>query len=190
MQVLAEYQHKTLNISLRFIHLSLQILAAYWAIKIDGYFCEENNVSIVSYLAYGLLGFNLIYYFFFASRTANNKAVQYGLLALNLGLIGAILYFAIDGSNHSNSCAPTRLLYEFFFIETIICLVVLILVLVTHFAWADRYANWPGNLAWAILFLKSGFPHPWEDPALAIGILFAIVSLSSLIVNAMHYKAY
>lgn len=145
----------------------------------------------MSYLAYALLGLNLLYYLYFTNRSSSyRQQIQYAALFINLGILGALLYFTIDGYNHSNSCAPTRVLYEFFFIETVICIVLLALILVAQVAWADRYANWPGNLAWPILFLKSGFPSPWTNPALAIGILFAVVCATSFIVNAIYYSSY
>ena len=141
-------------------------------------------------MAYGLLGLNFLYYLYFTNRSYSNRPIHYAALFINLGLIGAILYFTIDGYNKSNACAPTRMLYELFFIETMICLVLLGLILFAQVAWADRYANWPANLAWPILFLKQGFPEPWSSPALAIGILFIIVCVSSFIVNAIYYRSY
>lgn len=60
--------------------------------------------------------------------------------------------------------------------------------MVAKVAWADRYSHWPGNLAWPILFLKQGFPGALSSSALAIGILFAIISFSSFVVNTIHYN--
>lgn len=61
--------------------------------------------------------------------------------------------------------------------------------MVAKVAWADRYAHWPGNLAWPILFLKWGFPGNLSIPALVIGIVYAIISGLSFLVNAFHYNS-
>jgi hypothetical protein len=34
-----DIEGKALNTCLRFLHLGLQIIAGYWAVKIDGYSC-------------------------------------------------------------------------------------------------------------------------------------------------------
>lgn len=100
-----------------------------------------------------------------------------------------MLYFVIEGYNKYNNCAQSKALYEFFFIEIIIALVLFALIIIAKVAWADRYAHWPGNLAWPILFLKWGFPAAFGIPALVIGIIYAIISLLSFIVNALHYNS-
>jgi hypothetical protein len=52
---------------------------------------------------------------------------------------------------------------------------------------AERYAQWPGNLAWPILFLKSGFPGALHIPAIVIGVVYAIISILSLFVTILNY---
>jgi hypothetical protein len=56
--------------------------------------------------------------------------------------------------------------------------------------WAERYAHWPGNLAWPILFLKFSFPGTLQIPAIVIGSIFTFICLSSLILNIYYYKSH
>lgn len=63
------------------------------------------------------------------------------------------------------------------------------MIAVGDHTWSGRFANWPGNLAWAILFLKVGFPGVYHSPAIAIGIIVAIICATSLIVNAYTYQS-
>lgn len=179
---------QSINSSLRFVHLPLQILAGYWAITIDYYPCQEAFVKNVTYFAYAMLAFNLILYAFFNKITNQNKFLSYLPLIVNLGLAAGMLYFTIEGYNRYNNCAQTRALYEFFFIEIVIAIVLFILIMAGQVGWADRYAHWPGNLAWPILFLKWGFPGAFNTPALVIGIVYAIISILSFLANAYHYK--
>lgn len=179
-----------MNSCVKFLHLGLQILAAYWAVVIDGYSCQEAYVKNVTYFAYALVAFNIILILVFSKFCTNqSKAFAfYAPLILNLGLIAGILFFTIEGYKNSNACAPTRVLYEFFFIECVIALVLFVLLLVASISWADRYSHWPGNLAWAILFLKVAFSGGFRIPAIVIGAVHAFISLTSLIINAMNYR--
>lgn len=183
-----DLERKSLNACLRFLHLGLQIIAAYWAVVIDGYPCQEDFIRNITYFGYALIGFNLLFSIFFGSRTTTSKFLYYLPLIVNLGLAAGILYFTIEGYNKYNSCAPTRVLYEFFFIEVIIALVLFILVMVAKISWADRYAHWPGNVAWPILFLKYGFSGGLRIPAIVIGAVYAFISITSFILNAFHYN--
>lgn len=185
--MLAELTSKSSNVCMRFLHFGLQIIAGYWAVVIDGYGCQQAFVQNVTYFAYAMIGFNILLFAYLNSRTIANS-VAYVPLIVNLGLTAGMLYFTIEGYNKYNNCAPTKALYEFFFIEILIALVLFVLIMIARAAWADTYANWPGNLAWPILFLKVGFPGIYHSPALAIGIIFAIISITSLIVNAMRWK--
>lgn len=62
------------------------------------------------------------------------------------------------------------------------------MLLLANISWADRYSHWPGNLAWAILFLKVAFSGGFRIPAIVIGAVHAFISLTSLILNAMNYR--
>lgn len=136
-----------------------------------------------------MIGFNLILALFFGYRSNTNKFLFYLPIIVNLGLCAGILYFTIEGYNKHNSCAPTRVLYELFFIETVIALLLFVLVMVAKVSWADRYAHWPGNLAWPILFLKLGFSGAYHIPAIVIGAVYAFISIASFIVNAYLYNS-
>ena len=68
-------------------------------------------------------------------------------------------------------------------------MVLFVLVMVAKIAWADRYAHWPGNLAWPILFLKIGFSGAYHIPAIVIGAIFAFISIASFALNAFHYNS-
>lgn len=183
-----DLDRKSHNACLRFLHLGLQIIGAYWAVVIDGYSCQENYIRNITYIAYGLIGFNLLFSIFFGNKLSNSKFLYYLPLVVNVILSGALLYFIIEGYNKFNTCAPTRVLYEFFFIQVIIALVLFILVMVAKIAWADRYAHWPGNLAWPILFLKIGFQGAYHVPAIVIGVIFLFISVVSFGLNAFHYN--
>lgn len=61
--------------------------------------------------------------------------------------------------------------------------------MVAKVSWADRYAHWPGNLAWPILFLKLGFSGAYHIPAIVIGAVYAFISIASFIVNAYLYNS-
>ncbi len=137
-----------------------------------------------------MIGFNLLLILLFSKFcTDKSKAVVfYAPLIVNLGLIAGILYFTIEGYKNSNACAPSRALYEFFFIECIISVVLFIMIMVANVSWADSYSHWPGNLAWPILFLKFGFSGNFRIPAIVIGAVFAFISVTSFILNCMHYK--
>jgi hypothetical protein len=129
----------------------------------------------------------LILALFFGYKSNSNKFLYYLPIIINLALSGLILYYTIEGYNKYNTCAPTRVLYELFFIETLIALVLFILVMVAKVSWADRYAHWPGNLAWPILFLKTGFPGALATAALIIGIVYAFISIGSFVLNVYVY---
>lgn len=184
-----DLDRKALNTCIRFLHLGLQIVAAYWAVVIDGYNCQEDFIRNITYFAYALIGFNLLLALFFGYRANENKFLFYLPILVNLGLCAGILYFTIEGYNKYNSCAPTRVLYELFFIETIISLVLFIMVMVAKVSWADRYAHWPGNLAWPILFLKYGFSGAFHIPAIVIGVVYAFISIASFLVNTYLYNS-
>jgi hypothetical protein len=102
------------NICLKFLHLGIQIGTAYWASEIDGYYCKSAFIMNVTYIVYGLIGLNLLLAIFFGYRA--NKFVDYLSLIINLVLSGGIFYFTIEGYNKYNTCAPSRALYEFFFV--------------------------------------------------------------------------
>ncbi len=111
-----DLERKSINACLRFLHLGLQIIGAYWAVVIDGYSCQEDYIRMITYIAYGLIAFNLLFSIFFGNRPSTNKFLYYFPLVVNLLLAGGLLYFTIEGYNKYNTCAPTRVLYEFFFI--------------------------------------------------------------------------
>lgn len=125
---------------------------------------------------------------YFGNKVSDSKFVYYLPFIVNLGLSAGILYFTIEGYNKYNTCAPLKVLYEVFFIETVIALVLFILVMAGKIAWADRYAHWPGNLVWPVMFLKSGFPGALRIPAIVIGSVYAFISVTSFIVNAFYYN--
>lgn len=183
-----DISRKSLNTCLRFLHLGLQIIAAYWAVVIDGYPCQEDFIRNVTYFAYALIGFNLIFSLYFGNRVSDSQFLYYLPFIVNIGLSAGILYFTIEGYNKYNTCAQSRVLYELFFIETVIALVLFILVMAGKIAWADRYAHWPGNLAWPILFLKTGFPGVLRIPAIVIGAVYAFISVASFFLNAFYYN--
>jgi hypothetical protein len=61
--------------------------------------------------------------------------------------------------------------------------------MVAKVSWADRYAHWPGNVVWPILFLKYGFPGAFSIPAIMIGVVYAFISIASFLVNTYLYNA-
>lgn len=183
-----DLERRSLNGAFIFLHLGLQLVAAYWSVVIDGYSCQEQYITIVSYFGYALIGFNAVLIVYFLYRTNTNKALFYGVRIINALLCGGILFFTIEGYNKFNTCAPSKALYEVYFIETVIALVLLLAIIIGKVSWEDRYAHWPGNLTWAILFLKVGFPGALATPALVIGILYAVISVTSFIFNAFHYN--
>ena len=54
--------------------------------------------------------------------------------------------------------------------------------------WSDRYTNWPGNLTWGIMFLKYSFGGKFHTAALAIGIIYVLISLTSFLINVYLYN--
>lgn len=112
----SNFNLKSPNVCLRFLHLGLQIIAGYWAVVIDGYGCQEQFVQNVTYFAYAMIAFNIIFFAFIRSRTAGNNFLHYLPYLVNFGLAAGMLYFTIEGYNKYNNCAPTKALYEFFFI--------------------------------------------------------------------------
>lgn len=185
--MIVDSQRKGVNSSIRFVHLALQIIAGFWAVVIDGYPCQEQFIRNVTYFAYAMLGFNLLLLAFFNFSANTQSLIHYLPSLVNLGLCGGMLYYVIEGYNKYNTCAQSKALYEFFFIEIIIALVLFLLIMVAKVIWADRYAHWVGNLAWPILFLKWSFPGALTVPALVIGIIFAVISFISFLVNVFHY---
>jgi hypothetical protein len=61
--------------------------------------------------------------------------------------------------------------------------------MVAKVSWADRYAHWPGNIAWPILFLKYGFPGAFSIPAIMIGVVYAFISIASFLLNTYLYNS-
>jgi hypothetical protein len=52
----------------------------------------------------------------------------------------------------------------------------------------ERYSQWPGNLVWAILFLKTHFQGGFIPFALIIGIIYAIISFAGFSTNVLKDK--
>ena len=52
--------------------------------------------------------------------------------------------------------------------------------------WTDRYINSPGNVVWMILLLQKSWPGPYKPPLLVIGMLFAMITISTLIGNVYY----
>jgi hypothetical protein len=130
----------------------------YWAIVIDGYPSQDQYVRDVTYCAYALILFNIILFALFFSNFNSNRTLFIILLVIDLCLTALMLYFTIEGYNKYNTCAQSKALYEFFFIEIIISIILLLMIMFAKTSWVDVYAHWPGNLAWPILFLKWSFP--------------------------------
>lgn len=65
-----------------------------------------------------------------------SQAVHYLTFFINLALVTAILYFTIEGYNKYNNCASTKLLYEVFFIEAVVVLVLCVAIMVVDAGWA------------------------------------------------------
>lgn len=57
-----DLNRKSVNTTLLYFHLGLQIIAGYWAVYIDGYKCLEQFVLNVTYFAYALLLLNFLLY--------------------------------------------------------------------------------------------------------------------------------
>ena len=60
-----------------------------------------------------------------------------------------------------------------------------VIVMFGKLEWSDLYVHWPGNLAWPILFLKTGFPTPLFAAAIVIGVIYIIICLSSFILHIL-----
>jgi hypothetical protein len=155
---------------------------------IAGYPCQEQYIKMVSYLAYGLLLVSIILCIIFNTTWNTTKPAYIILYVLIFLIIAAMLYFTIDGYNKYNTCAQSKALYEFFFIEIIIAIVLFIVAMAVRAIWAEIYLWWPANLAWPILFLKWAFPSSLRIPALVIGIIFAVISVLSLIIALVYYN--
>lgn len=95
----------------QFIHLALQLIAGFWALVIDGYPCQENNVRLITYIAYGLLVFNIILFFLHHFRYVTSDILSYFAFLLNLCFLAALFYFTITGYNNYNTCAQSKALY-------------------------------------------------------------------------------
>jgi hypothetical protein len=111
MIVLADYERKTINTSLRFIHLTLQIIVGFWSVVIDGYPCQEQYIKNVTYCAYALIALNILLFVLFYSNINSNRNLFIALLIIDICLTILMLYFTIDGYNHQNSCGQSKALY-------------------------------------------------------------------------------
>ncbi len=123
------------------------------------------------------------------SQVNTTPAINYLALGFNLLAAAAIFYLCIEGYNKYNKCGSVKALYEVFFIEAVIAVVLFLLTMIAKAGWADRYANWPGNVAWAVLFLKTGFVSPYTIYAILIGSMFAFISLTGLAAHCWTYNS-
>ena len=139
-------------------------------------------------MSYALVLLNAIFAFLFKTGKSVPNPTKYILLLLDGLLVGALIFFSVQGYNTSNNCAANTVLYQFDFIEAVIAIVVTIFILALNTNWAERYTNWPGNLAWPILFLGTKGLEAYQTAGLVIGVAMAVVCTSSFIVNMMVYS--
>lgn len=178
------------NILTRMLQLGCQIAAAYIAVNIDGYqSCDTNFIQISSYLSYILIVLNALFVFMVQRSTHLSKGLCYGVLGLDLALVIGLLYLNIEGYNKQNNCAANRVLFSFNFIVTVAALLFAAAIMFANLNWAERYTNWPGNIAWPILMLSYRFQGAYGTPNLIIGVLMAIVVITSFIVNILVYNS-
>ena len=136
-------------------------------------------------MSYALIVFNLL---IVAFKTEINpgQTTFFIVYFINLALVGVTLYFTIEGYNKYNNCASTKLLYEVFFIETIIALLLGIGIMLINAGWVERYANWPGNIVWAILIFKFGLSNIY---AIVVAVVFAEITITSILVHWLSYSS-
>lgn len=114
--------------------MGLQVLAAYWAVKTDGTYCNGPYIDVVSYLAYAIVVLNFIAFYMLRTSSLSRMAVHV-LMGVNLGMLITTFFFSIDGYNETN-CSSAKALLKFYFLAAIIATITSIVVLFARFEWA------------------------------------------------------
>ena len=162
--------------------LGCQVIIAYWALQVNGIVgCQFSIPKIAIYFAYALASLNLVGLFAIRCSTNFPRCSFFVVFILDVLLAGAIL--TINAMNGYESCAASKVLYQFSIIEPSIALLVCLVIFLMRLAWGQRYTNSPGNLVWPILFLPYQWSSSFSTYMQIIGIGTAVVSLVSLCIN-------
>lgn len=92
-------------------------------------------------------------------------------------------YFIIKLHSKTSTCAADRVFSEFASLEAVIAVIISFVILFGQLAWAQRYTNAPGNLAWAPLMLGYVWGSQFSTPMMIIGVVMAFVSLITFFVH-------
>lgn len=80
-------------------------------------------------------------------------------------------------------CAPNKAFSEFTSLTAVINVILSFVILIAPLGWAQRYTNSPGNLAWIPIMLGYLWSGKLSPVMLIIGIIQAVISGLSFIVN-------
>ena len=108
----------------------------------------------------------------------------FSIFLIDLILCAALIaqYFIVK-SNNSNLCAPNKAFSEFTSLTSVINAILSFVILIAPLGWAQRYTNSPGNLAWVPIMLGYAWSGKLSPVMLIIGIVQALISGLSFIVN-------
>lgn len=162
--------------------LGCQVVMAYWALKLTGIAgCDFATSDILSYLAYALLGLNLIALITIRCSAKFPRCFFFTVFFLDLVLAAGII--AINATKGYSACAPAKVFYHFSIIESAIKICLCFAIFFMRLAWGQRYTNSPGNLVWPPLFLSFQWSSLFAVYMQIIGIATAVTSILTFVIN-------
>ena len=193
MQVdLSESRSRAFNLYLRyhlsysrFIQMGISLLVSIIVVRFYAQQCNASFYGIVMVCAIILLFISFIALMCFRCREGFGKTLFFVLLGFCILATGVGLVVSFVGIGQSNVCASNLVTYRFIVIDILLTLVIAALILFGPFFWVQRYTNSPGNIVWVFMFFGFSWNGAYGTMMIFIGILALLVSLASILVNAI-----
>lgn len=144
---------RAFNVFFRFLQLGLSLGCGVFISQLVEKSCIDNQYRLIELLSLVVILVSFIGLLMIKCSKNHPKVGFILLFLIDVGLLVAILVFAIQNYQNAQNCALTKVTYNYFILQICLYIVSAIMILTFSFFWIQRYSNSPGNLAWPALFI-------------------------------------